>query len=565
MILSQSEAERQARIFVVQDAESAALLARLRRRVVRVGDRAAFDAIGPGEEVLLVGFADSQALRRYFAKQHVDLWAVTVPPGTENTVAAFVADRAASVPDPGDEERAAFVVTLEEMSSPCDLEAVLRGAELLREEGLPKARPCGIEAVDVVQSWRAEGPLVHLPTGIDKLDEMTGGGPTVGSRVFLNGAPDAGKTALSVQVADRWASDGIAVGFLAVDEEPSDLLQRFLQRRGIARRQTELRDESDLEQMVRLVQTLGVTFFDGTTRLEDAAERIGAIARERGVPGALFIDSLQAIAVGEDRTQAVGEVVARVRAAASRHRLVVWATSEMNRSSYRNPAEAAQLNGMAAGADSRAIEFQARVLLNLLSVSGEGDLAELRIVKNKLGPRHSDGPGIVLRLNRSVQTFTAVEGFVPHAGAEAAKEAMKDREQVADAAALAQLLAETPGKPAKDVEAALAARRHCGNGRFRVARSVLGKALVERPGWRTAKNLYLDGAQIPDEVLAVVPLERRPAVKAALPPAADEANRDELSRTSAPQFASRETRTPPLVEGGCVSSLPTQAIYVEGA
>src|SRR5678815_1197380 len=67
----------------------------------------------------------------------------------------------------------------------------------------------------IVDSWLAHGPLVHEPTGISALDKLTGGGPVYGSRWYLLGAPDAGKTALLLQIAHVFALRGICVGILA--------------------------------------------------------------------------------------------------------------------------------------------------------------------------------------------------------------------------------------------------------------------------------------------------------------------------------------------------------------
>ena len=64
----------------------------------------------------------------------------------------------------------------------------------------PSTPPANI--TDVLAHWRKNGPLVHEPTGIEALDEVTDGGPVYGSRWGVAGAPDAGKTALAMQVAD---------------------------------------------------------------------------------------------------------------------------------------------------------------------------------------------------------------------------------------------------------------------------------------------------------------------------------------------------------------------------
>jgi predicted ATP-dependent serine protease len=101
----------------------------------------------------------------------------------------------------------------------------------------------------VLDTWGTEGPLIHEPTGFAKLDEATGGGPVYGTRWVVVGAPDAGKTALLVQIGHEYAKRGIHVGFLAVDEEAGDLVTRLAQRVGFSRQDCERRDPEMLAKM----------------------------------------------------------------------------------------------------------------------------------------------------------------------------------------------------------------------------------------------------------------------------------------------------------------------------
>lgn len=86
-----------------------------------------------------------------------------------------------------------------------------------------------VSPADVVSQWRLEGPLRHEPTGIPTLDEITGGGLTPGTCMFLVGAPDAGKTLLETVIADEYQSRGLTVGLLAVDEDARRITTRLLQ------------------------------------------------------------------------------------------------------------------------------------------------------------------------------------------------------------------------------------------------------------------------------------------------------------------------------------------------
>ncbi len=84
--------------------------------------------------------------------------------------------------------------------------------------------PSALTPSDVLAEWGRRGPLVHEPTGLDWLDERTGGGLPYGTRCYVLGAPDAGKTALMIELADSYVSRGVPVGILAIDEEPGDIV-----------------------------------------------------------------------------------------------------------------------------------------------------------------------------------------------------------------------------------------------------------------------------------------------------------------------------------------------------
>jgi hypothetical protein len=68
-----------------------------------------------------------------------------------------------------------------------------------------------------------------------------------------------------------------------------------------------------------------------------------------------------------------------------------------------------------------------------------------------------------------------------------------------------------------------ATRGKVGDRRWRSARATLGAALLECPGPGRRTLLALDGAAMPSEVLLLVPLEHRPMVAAARPPAEEPA------------------------------------------
>ncbi len=393
-----------------------------------------------------------------------------------------------------------------------------------------KAEKRPTRAAEILARWEAEGPLVHEPTGLASLDEFTGGGPVYGTRWYLLGAPDAGKTALLAQIADVYAERGLLVGMLAVDEEDGDLFTRFLQRRGIRRAECEARTANDLRDMRFMVTDAlsSVRFYSEEWAIEEAAEDLAAAAREAGKRAFLAVDSLQTVRGADeaelDSTRTV--VTARVRAIremATKHGLIVIATSEMTRSAYRNATS--EVDDMAAAKESGAVEYSARVMLALRSIKGEADLLELRIAKNKHGP---SAERIGLRIDRLTQTLTEAE--LPEetetleeqrAERDEARKSAERRKNLGVALEMARIVASCNGDLSiRDLGPMLRTRLHsCSAPRVETARAILGEALVKPGGPRSHQGLYLDGSKLTDELLSLVELAERAALAGSRPPA----------------------------------------------
>lgn len=311
----------------------------------------------------------------------------------------------------------------------------------------PPARACRAwTPSDVISSWRSEGPLVHEPTGIAKLDELTGGGPVYGSRWYIIGPPDTAKTALAVQISDTYARRGIAVGLHAVDEEPGDIVTRLAQRAGWLRRDCEERDHETLDAIAAKLEALPIRFYGGDHTIESAMADLGAYAKDLGTRAAYFGDSIQALRCdgtgsADSLREAVSANVAALRNGATIHRMIAMATSEANRSAYRSIEAAETTNDMAAGKESGAIEFSARVLLMLRSVRGETDLIDAKITKNKHGP---SGDSVHLKIDRRHMVLT--ESGAPNAVDVKAKKVASVKAEVAeDADLLASIVRKNQG------------------------------------------------------------------------------------------------------------------------
>jgi replicative DNA helicase len=376
---------------------------------------------------------------------------------------------------------------------------------------------------DVITQWGEDGSLIHEPTGIPPLDNATGGGPVYGTRWIVNGAPDAGKTALLVQIGHTYALRGIAVGFLAADEESSDLQTRLAQREQFSRMDCEVRRPETLERMKGSFGDLPVRFYRTDMTIESAADSLATWAQSRGSRAVLIIDSIQTVTSAKvvsaskdlSTRELVTENVRALKNVAMRHKLIALATSEMNRSAYRNGKGSGEdQNDMASGAESRAIEYLARVLLTLRSVKGDGDLVEVALPKNKHG---RSGESFFLRIDRRRMMLFESEGpsAPPDSSPEderaekerasatrlAAQEALvsaaKQETYRREEAILVAVVAEQPGIGTHELRAAMAAKMG-GCGRTRVDDTIarLGKRLRIDPGSRGARLHYLNEQEV---------------------------------------------------------------------
>jgi KaiC/GvpD/RAD55 family RecA-like ATPase len=354
---------------------------------------------------------------------------------------------------------------------------------------------------------------------------MTGGGPPIGARCYILGAPDAGKTAVLVQIADTLLGRGIACGFHAIDEEPGDILGRFLQRRGFTRRECEERTPQVLEAMGKPVANMPLRLYGDEFTIEDAARDLAAFARKQGRRAAYFVDSVQTARSAHEGAEsslyvAVTSRVRAIRAVTTASRFVTYATSEMGRAAYRSLDAGDRVSDMAAAKESGAIEYSARFMIALRSVPNEGNMTEARVAKNKFGPRTRDSePGVYLRLDRERQVITEDTAYVAQGGSDGDEQraAKRTQQAVEDAAVLALVIVDEPGIAKTDAENMLLSRARCGTRRWKAAFSTLRHAIVEQPAPRNRLSLYLDGAKVTDEVMAQVPIRERPRVLGSVP------------------------------------------------
>jgi hypothetical protein len=388
--------------------------------------------------------------------------------------------------------------------------------------GAARRQPLSVAAE--IERWRADGPLVHEATGLSSIDEALGGGPVYGSRGYILGEPDAGKTALLVQLGHTWACRGLAVGILAADEESADVMTRLAQRAGIERFQCERRSPDDLAAIHHELGALPLYVYDETWTIDDA----GADLARRPAPGrALLVDSIQTVTCDDehktDRELQLPAAI-RLRARALRrvaveHRMIAIATSEVTRARYAPRRREDRTDALAGGAWSSSIEYAARYVLSLGSVEGQDDLIEVEVPKNKLGRRRRGDEAIYLRIERRTQTIAEDDYKPADANDRKIQRGAARAERVlADAAAAAVVIAGRPGIGTTALRAAVRGVLACGATRADVAVNAIRHGLVRREGVGRSVLHYIDGPALDPALVAAVPLSDRPHVVAARAP-----------------------------------------------
>jgi KaiC/GvpD/RAD55 family RecA-like ATPase len=356
-----------------------------------------------------------------------------------------------------------------------------------------RTAPSALTPTDIIARWRDEGPLVRIATGIAPLDELSRGGFPFPWRVMIVGAPSAGKTFVYTCIADsmarRLAEKGIAVGILAVDEEPDDLVVRFAQIAGFTVAQAELRAPETLDAIAEALRLLPIRFYDSSHTIESAAADTAAWAAARDMRAALFVDSIQtassAAALGkkaETERAIVATNISAIRGASTTHRLLVVGTSEANRQSYRSQAAAEESNDLAAGAESRTIEYGAQTQLMLRTPKNHPDVCHVRVAKN----RRAHVGEFWLRLDRDRHSVEECDN--PEAGAARSGETRDERVRAAKRSAVErdarELIALVRDRPAIGTRALRDAWKAAGLGGVEVLGAARELLMQGVDGWR---------------------------------------------------------------------------------
>jgi KaiC/GvpD/RAD55 family RecA-like ATPase len=250
----------------------------------------------------------------------------------------------------------------------------------------------------------------RLPIGLPTLDEATRGGIPMGRFVSVIGAPGASKTNLSTWLCDRWERAGCGVLYVAADESRESIVTRIGQLDGHDRDLLEGVDPGRRNAFARNARGRAMKvidpFADRITLEQCEAELVHLAA---GRPRVLIVDSLQRVpasgaAAFETKREQLEYCVELLDSVAKRGTLVI-VISEMSRAGYRTGKRDTDISALAAGAETRAIEYASHLQIGLKPVRSERGIIDLEVAKNRLGP---DKPEIRLSLDFASLAFREV-------------------------------------------------------------------------------------------------------------------------------------------------------------
>ncbi len=363
----------------------------------------------------------------------------------------------------------------------------MTAAQAANSNGAPsvtKPKTFGRSIADVARGMSKQGPIVRLATGIPSVDTAMRGGIAVPRFVVVGGAPGVGKTSLAIYLAFLWACRGVWVGILAIDEGPEGVVMRIAQMLGFSVSALEEGDAELWELLLERLAKLPILIVDGDddeATVENVARALSVLAK--GAPSVLVVDSVQTVrAVGSEKADGIRAridiVVRALKRVPQRYLMMVIATCELARGSYRSKQAAEQINDLAAFKESGSIEYAGQTLFVLRSVPGEESLIDVAVPKNRA---HRKQP-FRLRMDHRLVTFEEV--LMPDTDAKG-NDVGTDLDE--DVQAVVRVLLEAPGVAGhRGVRAELKARKIAmSHDRLDAAIAKLGKQVDRRKDGRS--------------------------------------------------------------------------------
>lgn len=220
-------------------------------------------------------------------------------------------------------------------------------------------------------------PIAHFKT--PAIDKLVGG---VRPRlIIISAEPGAGKTTLSLQMADELAEQGIPVLFFTFEIKRPLLVAKSLSRMsGGALPIAEIPYATSANVDALKVATDAyaakiagnIAFIDKPASPVNISVLVSRVERELGTKPTVFLDYVQITPQSAERAivderAAVKETVAGLRHVVNGHDVPLFAISSVNRSTYKKDSA-----GLDSLAESSSLEYAADSVL-FLSVKGKGD------------------------------------------------------------------------------------------------------------------------------------------------------------------------------------------------
>ena len=191
------------------------------------------------------------------------------------------------------------------------------------------------------------GGTQAIPTGLEKLDNILGGGFKKGSLYVLAARPGVGKSALAIQMTYECAKRGLRASYASLEMTASECAGRLLSNVSNVRKPTgkgllNLGHKQKLEKQVQTMKAWPITFKDDNQATMQSIEAFIAKQRIEGELGLIVVDYLQLLSSpGHDsRVQEVSHISRSLKAIAMEYEVPVLALSQLNRaleSANRNP------------------------------------------------------------------------------------------------------------------------------------------------------------------------------------------------------------------------------------
>lgn len=228
----------------------------------------------------------------------------------------------------------------------------------------------------------------HYPTGIQKLDQMLGGGLYAGL-IFLGARPGMGKSTLALQIASEVAAGGTPVLFYSL-EMPAIRLESKILNRAIHLEQKDFPVTSDWllraentgkSEVWEMVEEVGKRISSRYSQLylkerekisfsaEDVIADVEYFMEQTGKKPVVFVDYLQILSActfsrNQADKQRTDENINALSSLSNKHDMAVFVISSLNRESYKNTQKPLQMDSFK---ETGGIEYSASVILGLQS------------------------------------------------------------------------------------------------------------------------------------------------------------------------------------------------------